>query len=171
MNIPVKKIEPLVKELLAVLDDDICYINMSIQRLGQLKAAVIRRNEKELRETMELLENGRSEYEKVEQRRARIRENLAKIFHCDEENLTLTRLAKELSGSLGKQVKSKQTELQQLVSKMKREHTGAIMLLRECAKFNSMLIRTIFGDKKNVTYSSDGSSSWDARRRLVSYKS
>lgn len=173
MNIPVQKIESVVRELLTVLDDDICYINISIEKIGQLKAAVIKRDEQDLRETMQLLESSRSQYQNVEQRRESLRGQLAKLFQCSPEDMTLSRLIEILEESrsqLAEQIRAKQKQLRSLVSKMKREHTGAIMLLRECARFNSMLIRSIFGDRKNVTYTADGSSSWDARRGLLSYK-
>lgn len=73
--------------------------------------------------------------------------------------MTLSRLQTELSGEKKTQVAERKIELQALIGKLKKEHAGTMMLLSDCARFNSMLLKSIFqlGATGEITYSPQGS--------------
>jgi hypothetical protein len=72
--------------------------------------------------------------------------------------MTLSRLETALSGDKKTEITQRKIKLQTLAGKLKKEHSSTAMLLSDCARFNSSLLKSIleFGQAGTITYSSRG---------------
>ena len=152
------EIEDAVDKLLAVLDEDIRHIRNSLATLDGLRRSVIKRDDASLRKLLEDAQSESSIYKNNEAKRQQLREELALALNCTPGQMTLSRLQAESSGEKKDQVAERKIELQELIDKLKKEHAGTMMLLSDCARFNSMLLKSIFqlGATGEITYSPQG---------------
>jgi hypothetical protein len=119
---------------------------------------VVKRDDASLQK---LLENIRSEsggYRENELKRQSLRKELAIALVCDFRQMTLSRLETELPDEMKSQVAQKRTELKTLAEKLRNEHISTVMLLSDCARFNSTLLKSVLelGQTGTITYSSRG---------------
>lgn len=162
------ELKNLVEELLVVLDEDIEHVGVMLGRMDQLREAVIKRDETFLRDLLEAIHDESQIHERIELRRDDVRRRLAEIMGCGEEQMNLSLLCENLEPVMRQTVAEKQSELKPLVEKLNREHILTSMLLKECARLNSMMLRGIFTNSdSSITYNSRGDASWRAHRELV----
>jgi hypothetical protein len=164
MKATITEIEGKVDELLAVLDKDILHIQDSLSQLNELRSLVIKRDDTALAKLLRSIRAEADSYAANESKRRSVRRELAGVFSCSLEEMTLSRLETILPEQKKVQVSDKKASLRALIRQLKREHSSTAMLLSECARFNSLLLRTIFGVGKTgtVTYNPDGA----ARRQI-----
>lgn len=153
------KIEDRVDELLVVLDRDIQHIQENLSRLNELRSLIVKRDDAALGRLLESIQAESNSYKGNELRRQLIRDELAVAMDCNLEEMTLSRLEAELSEEKRAEVAKRKTELQALTKKLKKEHLSTTMLLSDCTRFNSLLLKSVFGLDKTgtVTYNSSGS--------------
>jgi len=154
----VKLEDDKINELLAVLDKDIEHIQESLLRLDRLRSLLIKPNNESLERLLENIRADSDDYTTNETRRQSIRGELAAILGCNVEQMTLSKLEDCFEGQHKDQIARKRIKLKLLTEELKREHLSTAMLLSECARFNSVLLRTIFdfGKTGTVYYDSSG---------------
>ncbi len=147
-----------VDELLAVLDEDIRHVRESLSRLDELRSLVIKRDEAALGRLLETIGDESDSCCANGSKRQSLREELAAASGCSVAEMTLSRLEAMLPGEKQVQVAQRKAELRSLTEKLKREHLKTTMLLSDCARFNSALLRSVLelGRTGAVTYSPDG---------------
>ncbi len=164
-------LDGLADELLSVLSDDIRHIKQTLERLDALRAAVIRRDEEGLKCLLDEVANEQGSYTLVEQRRAVIRKQMADVLGCGIEEMNLSKLCGQLTGERRDLVAQARQELQGMCEKLRKEHTATNILLKECSRFNNLLLRGILGNgRETVTYNSRGDASWELQRGMVSIR-
>lgn len=162
------KLKNLVEELLVVLDADIEHVGVMLERMDQLRSAVIKRNETFLRDLLETIHDESQQHEAIESGRDDICRRLGGIIGCGEKQVNLSLLCENLEPTMRSLVAERQSELKPLVEKLKREQVLTSLLLKECARLNSMMLRGIFTNSDSgITYNSRGDASWQAHRELV----
>ncbi len=151
--------ENKVDELLAVLDEDIEHIKSCLSRLNELRGFIIKRDEASLGKLLRVIQRQSDDYRANEQKRQSIREELAADLGCPVKEMTLTRLETMLSPERKAQVSQVKEQLKSLTEELKKEYLCTVMLLSDCARFNSMRLRTLFdlGKKQMITYGANGS--------------
>jgi hypothetical protein len=154
----IMSIDDKINELLLILDRDIQHIQKSLSRLDDLRCFVIKRDDESLLKLLENIQSETNSYRENELRRGQLREELASEFGCGAEQITLSRLEAKLSGEKKVEVAEKKHKLRLLVGKLKKEHFSTMMLLSDCARFNRMLLKSIFefGRGGITTYSPRG---------------
>ncbi len=159
MRTIVVEIEDKVDELLVVLDRDIQYIQENMLRLDKLRGLVVKRDDAALEKLLASIESGSDSYRSNELKRKSLREELAIALDCNPEKMTLSRLEAELTGEKKAQVARRKALLRSLAEELKKKHLRTALLLSDCARFNSKLLRSVFelGKTGTVTYSSKGS--------------
>ena len=169
MKTTVTEIEAKVDELLAVLDEDIRHIQKSLSQLNELRSLVIKRDDIALAKLLGSIRTEADTYATNESKRQSIRRELAGAFGCKLEDMTLSRLQTVLPEQKKVQISDRKASLRALIKQLKTEHSGTAMLLSECARFNSLLLRTIsdVGKTGTVTYSPNGASKQQIDRTLV----
>jgi uncharacterized coiled-coil protein SlyX len=166
------EIEGKVDELLVVLDKDIQHIQDSLSRLNELRSLVIRRDDAGLGKLLESIQSESDDYKIHELKRQSIRKELAIAFGCNLEQMTLSRLEAILAEEKKVQVAKRKKKLRSLTEELKKEHLSTALLLSECARFNSLLLKSIFGFGKAgmIIYSSDGSTKRQADTAFVNLR-
>ena len=148
-----------IGELLAVLDRDIEHIQDSLLRLDKLRTLLIKPNNESLDKLLESIRADSDSYAANETKRQSIRRELAATFGCDVEQMTLSKLEAHLPEQKKDQIVEKKIKLRSLTNDLTKEHLSTAMLLSDCARFNSLLLKTIFdfGRTETVYYNSNGS--------------
>jgi hypothetical protein len=155
------EIEDKVDGLLVVLDKDIRHIQESLSRLDELRSLVIKRDDAALGELLEKIRAESDSYAANESNRQSVRKELAIVLECDLEQMTLSKLEAALSEEKKTQVAQRKTKLRSLTKELKKEHLSTVLLLSECARFNRLLLSSIFdlGKIGTITYDSNGAAS------------
>ncbi len=171
MNPTELQLYQLVDELLDVLDEDVEYIRLSLEYLDKLRGLVIKRDEKELEVLLSTIQDRSADYESVEARRQVIRSQLAGILGCLAGQVNLSKLRSHLPVERGEFVVRKLEEVRELVQKLRAERILTEMLLKECSRFNNILLRKIFGNGiDTLTYNGRGKTSWEAQSKVVNMR-
>ena len=169
-------IEDSVKQLLIVLDDDIRRLSRTSSRLDELRSLVIKRDEAALASLLSEIE---TEAECHQPQRARgsnrqtMRKELADALGIDRvEEVTLSRLERVLPEVMAVQVTQRKSKLQSLVKNLRREYSATVLLLADCARFNRLLLESIFqwGASATVVYGSDGATRRQGGCNIVNLK-
>lgn len=163
------EIEEKVDELLACLDTDVRHIEESLSHLNELRSLVIKRDDEALGGLLESLRAKSDRYAGHESQRRSIRQDLANVLGCETEQMTLTALASRLTGGKKSQIIEIQTKLRALTGQLKTEHMSTALLLSECSRLNSLLLRSLFdlGRTDAVYYNSSGTAKRQMDRALM----
>jgi len=153
------EIEDKINELSVVLDKDIQHIQYCLSQLNELRSLVIKRDDTALSKLLDDIRAESESYRSCETRRLSIRKELAAILGYNLEQMTLSQLEKVLPEEKKAQITERRVKLRSLTSKLKREHLGTALLLSDCARFNSLLLKSVFdlGRTETVYYNSSGS--------------
>lgn len=151
-------LEDKVDELLFVLDRDIRHFQDNRSRLNDLRCLLVKRDDVSMRKMLAKIQAESGSYKTNELKRRLLREELAVISGCSFEEMTLSRLETELTGEKKAEVAQRKARLQTLTREFKKEHLSTMSLLSDCARFNSMLVKSVleFGRTGTITYSRDG---------------
>jgi hypothetical protein len=147
-----------VDELLVILDKDTQHIQESLSRLNELRSLVIKRDDAALGKLLECIQSESDSYRSHELKRRSIREGLATALDCDLKQMTLSRLEEVLPEEKKAQVSERKDKLRLLIEELKKEYLNTTMLLSDCGRFNSLLLKSILGLGKTgmVYYNSNG---------------
>jgi hypothetical protein len=145
-------------ELSNVLERDISHIEFASAKLNELRGFVIKRDEKGLSRLLEGIREEAQEYRANEQRRGWIRKELAELFECKPNELTLSFLKNQTKGPVREALAENQERLKSLVKRLQTEYASTVKLLSECARINSALLKIVFDRNRSamVCYDSTG---------------
>jgi hypothetical protein len=132
------------QELLGVLEQDIEHVERTVSWLNELRGSVIKRDEKNLGLLLEEIRNEGQEYSANEQRRCLIREELAGLLNCTQKELTLTVLGRLMVEPEKSAIAERQQKLKTLLGRLQMEYVSTVALLSDCARINSLFLKTIF---------------------------
>ena len=152
------EIEDKVDELLTCLDKDSQHIQKSLSLLNRLRSLVIKRDDAGLNRLLEIIQAESNSYRSHESKRQSIRNELANALGCNTEQMTLSMLEARLSKEKKAQVIKKKAKLMSLIKELKKEYLNTALLLSECARFNNLLLKSVFdlGKTGAVYYNSNG---------------
>ena len=158
------EIENKVDKLLTCLDKDSQHIQESLSQLNKLRSYVIKRDDSGLSKLLKVIQAEMDSYRNHESKRQTIRKELANTLGCDLEQVTLSAIEATLPKSKKDRVIQMKAKLKSLIGELKKEHLSTALLLSECARFNNLLLKSIFelGSTGAVYYNSNG-----ATRRQV----
>jgi translation elongation factor EF-G len=167
-----RTIENKVDRLLAILHEDTERIQKSLSQLNELRSLVVKRNDTALGKLLEDIQAESDSCRTHEMKRHKIRKELANALGCPLEQVTLSTLEAVLPDEKKAQITRIKAKLEPLVKELKREHLSTVLLLSECARFNGMLLRSIFdlGKTGTVTYNSNGATRQQADAAFLNLK-
>jgi ribosomal protein L34 len=151
-------IERWVLELLIVLKQESEILARIETWLGQVRHKVVERDESGLEALLKDIQATQGQRGMLEQRRQQIRQALATVLGLPFQQVTLTRLTGLLEGELKTQVSRMKSRLHTQTETLRAEHRGTAMLLVDCARFNRMLLNSIFEESHQTvtTYTPRG---------------
>jgi len=157
--------------LLAFLDKDIQHIQESLLKLNELRRLVIKRDDAALGKLLDSIQAEADSYRNHELNRQSIREELANALGCNLEQMTLSTLEASLSKGKKAQATQRKAKLRSLIKELKKEHLSTALLLSECARFNKLLLKSIFdvGKTEVVYYDSNGATRRSAFGRKTAF--
>ncbi len=152
------EIEDKVDELLACLDKDSQHLQESLSQLNKLRSFVIKRDDSGLGQLLKIIQVESNSYKHHESKRQTIRKELANALGCNTEQMTLSGLEANLPKEKKAQVTKKKAKLMSLIKELKKEYLSTALLLSDCARFNNLLLKSIFdlGKTGAVYYNSNG---------------
>ncbi len=163
------EIENKVDELLVCLDKDIEHIQKSLSNLDKLRSLVIKRDDTALGQLLESIKAESDSNKRHEINRQSIRSELAKSLNCSLKDMTLSKLETFVSEVKKTQIIQSKTKLKTLIRKLKKENSSTALLLSDCARFNKLLLKSIFnfGNNGTVFYNANGTTREQNERAFV----
>jgi septal ring factor EnvC (AmiA/AmiB activator) len=172
--------ENRIAALLEVLDEDIRYLEGTLSCLDTLRSLLIKREEAALEKLLDEVRRQADAHQANERKRQQLRQELAADLGCDARELTLSRLGAALAGPLrfeGQRrsraaVADRQAQLRSLATRLKREYTLTVLLVRDCTRFNQALLEIFLGSSGRgmATYSPTGAAQRGVEAALMSMK-
>ncbi len=152
------EIENMVDEMLECLDLDIEHIKKNLLRLNEMRSLIIKRDDTALQALLDDIHLESESYKENESKRQMIRKKIADSLCSSTEKVTLSMIENMFSEPKRSYVKRKKAQLKTLVEEFKKEYANTIILVSECARFNKMLIKSIFNPAKTnpMYYSAKG---------------
>jgi len=152
------EIEDKVDELLSCLNKDSQHIQESLSQLNELRSLLIKHDDAALGKLLEIIQAESYSYKSHESKRQTIRKELANALGYNTEQMTLSALEASLPKEKKAQVTKMKAKLMLLVKELKKEYLSTALLLSECARFNNLLLKSIFdlGKTGTVYYNSNG---------------
>lgn len=152
------EVQARVTELLEVLDKEIQHVEATLLRLDALRTSLIKRDDGALEKLLADIHQLGETHAATEQRRERLRRDLAADLGWPQHDVTLSRLVNQLTEPSRTCLAQRQARLKVLIAQLKREHTLTTVLISDCASFNRSLLRAFFGPacKSGMTYSPSG---------------
>ena len=161
----------VLEELNTFLDEESSHVEATLLRLDMLRAAVVRRDEGALEELLSQVQAETERKKQSELAQECLKLKLSGILGCSRADVNISRLCEYLDGADRQVIQNKQAKLQQLVRRLQNEHQATNMLLRECARFNRLLLSSIIGQQnQSTTYNAKGQGQWSMQRGLMNMK-
>ena len=151
----VLEIENKVDKLLACLDKDIQQIKQNISYLNEMRSLIIKRDEVALGNLLHTIQETSEVYKNNESDRQTIRKELADFLGCSVEQINLSKVEDSLSEISRNKVIETKENLRSLIEELRKEYSSTVMLVSECARFNKLLLRSIFNLGKTDSCSYD----------------
>ncbi|MCE5186742.1 MAG: hypothetical protein LLF76_11525 [Planctomycetaceae bacterium] len=163
-------IQQVLNEVYRFLDTQTAYVEATLERLDHLRAAVIRRDENALQQMFEQVQQESGRKVQYAQAVQMLRQKLANLLNCPIEEIRLSAISTRLEPQAAREVSMRQAALQTLVRRLTNELTATQALLRECARFNRLLLNSMFGRQHAATYDAHGMSRSNVQGGLMNLR-
>ncbi len=166
------ELENKLDELLAHLECDVEYMQNCLLYLDELKKLVIKRDEAALRGLLEVIQAELAGHKKHEQNRQLARKNIAEALGCSNTEITLTALLKFLPQDKYTRLVDIREKLKSRIERLKAEYASTAMLVAECSRFNSLVLKSIFAQGKTggTYYNANGAANRQSESAFVNLK-
>lgn len=161
----------IIDELKTFLDEQYVQIEETLKNLDELRSAVVRRDHDALEQLQAHIQQESSRKAQLEGQHRKIRLTLAQWLECTPEEITISRVCECLEHQERQSIQSRQQQLQALVRKLQDEHQATELMLRECARFNRVLLSRVIGTNNQTrTYTVQGKEHWNVHQGLMNVK-
>jgi hypothetical protein len=166
------ELENKLDELLAHLECDVEYLQNCLLYLDELKKLVIKRDEAALLGLLEVIQTELVGHKKHEQNRQLARRELAEALGCSSTQITLTALQKFFPQDKCTRLVDIKAKLKTLVERLKVEYAGTAILVAECSRFNSLVLKSIFAQGKTgeTYYNANGAANRQSESAFVNLR-
>jgi hypothetical protein len=149
-----KQIEKDIAEMLEILDTDIVNTGNDINILNELRGYLVSRDEKNMLRLLYAVRSIIQNRQDNQSKRFNVRRKLAQTLGCAVEKLTLSKLCDYIEEPFRTAIAERRNALVQIVERFKTEYEATAFLLSDCARFNSLLLRSLIGlsSAESVTY-------------------
>ena len=149
--------EPLVGELLAVLDEHAELLELKRAQMQELSAVLMASDDSATEILLQRIEQVQRTETLLDARLASLRGALAGAFNCPAGEFKLARLIEELPADMGAAVETRRQRIVEGVQRFRRQHLETVMLLSECARVTTLLLDSILpAGEAVVTYGATG---------------
>ncbi len=161
-----------VEALVALLDRDVEYLTANLARLDALRSMVVKREDQALSRLLDTIRIESESYAQHESKRHVLRQEIADLMACDVQELTLSSLAQVLPPPLNHTLAQHKRQLRELTAQLHREHLSTRWLLKDCARFNTVLFNTLFhpGQENALTYTVKGTTQQQRGQSMINLR-
>lgn len=164
-------LQQALDEVNAFLEAQTAQAQTTLDRLDALRAAVIRRDEDALEELSGQVQAESARKAQYERATQMLREKLSALLNCPAEAVCVSRLCEHLPVEARGDLTQRQGLLQGLVRRLNNELRATDSLLRECARFNRVLLNSLVGNsQQTATYDARGVSRWNLQGSLMNMR-
>jgi len=144
--------------LVLLLDRDIDFLTENLARMDTLRSMVVKRQDQDLSRLLDTIRIDSETYALHESERNLLRQEIAELMACDMQAMTLTSLAQLLGPPLSHLLGQRKQTLRELTDQLREEHLMTRWLLKDCARFNTVLFNALFhaGQNNAQTYTMKG---------------
>jgi len=160
--------EPLVDELIGVLDETIVLQQQALEQLRALSEAILARDEAALERRVDALGRTVPRFEAVARRRTAVRSRLAQALDRPVGEMTLGRLARQVPEPQAGAIRLRRQRLLEVAEAVRRQHLETAVLAAEVARASrSLLLGLLPGAGETQTYRTDGTAVWQPSHGLL----
>jgi hypothetical protein len=120
-----------------------------------MRSLIIKRDEIALDKLLHTIQETSEVYKDNETNRQLVRNELADFLGCSIEQITLSKLKDSLPETSRIKVIETRENLRSLIEDLRKEYSSTVMLVSECARFNRLLLKSIFDLGRTNTCSYD----------------
>ena len=155
-----RNVEPLVNELLQVLDTEIELLDLRCGQFSRLTQASIERDDQVLHDLLEEIEATQQDQQETDMRLQALRQTLATALGLTEKKLRLAWLIRQMPPEQASAIQHRRRQIIVLTDRIKRQHMETALVVSECARVNRLLLENLFPQAQTVTtYGARGESS------------
>lgn len=163
--------EQILDDVNKFLETQTRYVEETLERLDQLRAAVIRRDEGALEQMSAEVRNESQRKTQYDRAMQALRQRLSVFLDCPVEKVCLSRLFERLDSETRSPMCRRQAALQSQIRRLNNEVRATESLLHECARFNRLLLSSLFGNRlQSVTYDARGVSQSNLQGSLMNMR-
>ncbi len=167
-----EKLESLICDLLACLDEQIGLLMEKYEQMTQLSDAMVARDDDATELILERMERTQNHQKDADNRLARARSVLAELYGLPAPQLRLSRLVEMLDETCAEKVARKRERIIELAAVLQRRHLRTVMLLNEYSRINRMMLKSLMPSKTPVvTYGADGAGQWSSDSGMLDMES
>ena len=160
-------IEPVVEELLVVLDDETELLEVKRSQLADLSKTLLRNDNEAVEVLLGQIEQAEETQVLLAGRLQTLRETLAEAFGCDLKEFNLAWLIDRLPRPRALALIHQRQKVSGKVDEFRKQHMQTTILLTECSRITGMMLDSLTPSGAVVTYDADGSDRWRAEAGLL----
>jgi flagellar biosynthesis/type III secretory pathway chaperone len=161
-------IRDMLKELNAVLDEEIALLSLRRSQMKLLSGAILDRDDDAVERLLGEIERMGQLQAQADARLGKLRSGLAELFGCQVDQMRLSRLIESLAGADRQAIEQRRRQIAQLAGELQRQHLETAVVVFECARINRLLLECLYPAGSSVnTYGAGGAGAWRGEAGLV----
>lgn len=153
-------IEPVVEDLLVVLDDEAALLEVKRSQLADLSTALLGNDNETVEVLLGQIEQAEETQTLLTARLHALRGTLAQAFDCKTSEFNLSWLIDRLPRRQSLALIHRRQTVSVKLGEFRKQHMQTTMFLAECSKITGMMLESLAPSGAVVTYDADGSDRW-----------
>ena len=159
--------EPVVEELLVVLDDETELLEVKRSQLADLSKMLLRNDNEAVEVLLGQIERAEETQVLLARRLQTLRGTLAGAFGCKAKELNLSWLIARLPRAQALALIHRRQQVSDKVGEFRRQHMQTTIFLTECSRITGMMLDSLAPSGSVVTYDTEGSDRWRVEAGLL----
>ena len=160
-------IEPLVEDLLIVLDKETELLELKRSQLAGLSGLLLRNDNEAVETLLEQIEQTETAQVLMARKLRTLRENLAGAFGLNANGFKLAWLIDQLPHAQALALSHRRRKVSEKVKEFRKQHMQTTILLTECSRITGMMLDSLTPSGSVVTYDAGGSDRWRVETGLL----
>jgi flagellar biosynthesis/type III secretory pathway chaperone len=154
------EVEPLVAQLLAVLDEEAALLELRRVQMEDLFGAIARRDDPSMERLLAAMEQAQARQGRTDQKLNAIRTSLGRQLGCPARETRISLLARRLPAPWSGTLRRRARQLTDLAERLRRQHLETSFLLSECSRINRLMLENLGVAGTLTTYQAGGATTW-----------
>ena len=160
-------IEPVVEELLVVLDEEAALLELKRSQLVNLSTMLLHNDNEGVEVLLRHIEQAEKTQAMLAGRLQTLRETLAVAFGCNAEEFNLSWLIARLPHEQSLALIQRRQQVSDKLGQFRKQHMQTTILLTECSRLTGMMLDSLAPAGSVVTYDMEGSDRWRVESGLM----